>query len=622
MIDLSQIRSARQESLQQHRNWKASIRIADQVAADEWEVIWPDGVGESADPLVENLYTQALEDKIAAAGSMLPHLFVSPTRGTRADRGEQNAAKRQRVMASYWSPWRANLKKNLKSYYSDWFHAGAVYTLPWTEWADRESRPFPYFIRLDPRTVFPLGHDSRDNLTSALVMRQRRVADLVSDWGEAEAIGNMRKHRAYRAMADAEFLEEIWYFDGTDWAVAVGDSMLPAGMQGYEWVSRDLTPQGGVAMEWLKAPEKHGLFGCPVTEAKRVTHDGRYRGALVDIIPQLKTAQNFMARLLDDLNSNIYAPVVLDNIENPEEYGPGAILVGTGNGAARIEHSRPPVNFEARQAVADILAMARKQAFEPEQRAGEAGASIVSGKGTMALMGSFNAELAWAQGDIESLLERTTSITANFDEVWCPGEKVIEGWDNEAYVEKYDPAKLFAGDYRCHVTYGERTGLDENSHMSRLGLVRQLGGISLRTFMEKAGISEDPLQEEREITIEKLTSLFLDQVLPQSIQGGDLAALKAFVDKIDTDKVTVRGAVLDTIREMSAPPPGEAGAGPGGGGGPADVMKMMRSMAFGGVPGRAEGLPLPGKDLQQVLPPSARRAMAESAPGGTATPDL
>lgn len=621
MIDLLQIRQARQESLFQHRDWKASIHLADRVAADDWEVIWPDGVGENADPLVENLYTQALEDKMASAGSMLPHLFVSPTRGTRKDRGESNAALRQRVMMSYWGPWRANLKKNLKGYFRDWLHAGAVYTLPWTDWNDPVGRMFPYFMKLDPRTVFPLGHDSKENLTSALVMRQRRISDLVSDWGHHPAFEDLRKHRSIKAMAAAEFLEEIWYFDGDTWAVAVGDSMLPAGMQGHEWVARDLTPQGGMLTEWIHPPEKHRLFGCPVSEAKRLTADGRYRGALVDIIPQLKTAQNFMARLLDDLNSNIYAPVVLDNIENPEEYGPGGILIGTGNGAARIEHSRPPVNFEARQAVSDILTMARKQAFEPEQRAGEAGASIVSGKGTMALMGSFNSELAWVQTDIEALLARTTSITACFDEMWCAGEKVIEGWDREAYVEKYDPAKLFQGDYRCHVTYGERTGLDEQSHMTRLGLLRQLGGMSLRSFMEKAGVSEDPLQEEREITIEKLTSMFLDTVLPQAIQSGDLAALKQFVDKIDGDKLTVRAAVLDTIREMTAPQqaPGPEAAG---GGGPGDVMKMMRSLSFGGIPGRAEGLPLPGKELQQVLPPTARRMAAETAPGGTATPDI
>ena len=340
----------------------------------------------------------------------------------------------------------------------------------------------------------------------------------------------------------------------------------------------------------------------------------------VDTIPQLKVANNFMARLLDDLNMNIYAPVVLDNIENPEEYGSGGILIGTGTGTARIERDRPPVNFEARQTVQDIIAAARKQAFEPEQRAGEAGASIISGKGTMALMGSFNNELAWAQVDMEEMLQRSTAMTACMDENWCAGRKEILGWETNGntFSETYDPKTTFKGDYRFSVTYGERTGLDEQSHMTRLGLVRQLGGISLRTFMEKAGISDDPLHEEREITIEKLTAMFLDVWLPQQIESGNLNVIRDFVDMIDDDDMTVRAAVLESIRKMQQPSPDTAGTGQGSGGGPGDIMKMMASLGAGGIPGRAEGMPLPGNDLRQVLPPTARRQIAATEPGGTA----
>jgi hypothetical protein len=631
VIDLDTIRRVRQDALFVHRDWKASIRLADGVASDKWEVIWPDGVAEGSEPLVENLYSQALEDKLASAGATMPNLYVPAARGTRKDAAEKNAALRRRVFTAYWE--HSRLRRDLKQWYGDWFHAGAVYPLAWIPWkradgsATLPAERHPYIMRLDPRTVFPLGHNAQGDLTSALVLRQRRVADIQADWPNHPAINRILATRKIKGMGDPRFLEEIWYFDTKEWGLAIGDSMLPPQAQGYEWTSGDMGGPGGMLTEWLVEPHDHYLFGCPLVEIKRTTHDGSYRGALVDIIPSLKTAQNFMARLLDDLNSNIYAPVVLDNVENPEDYGPGAILVGTGNGAARVEHSRPPVNFEARQAVNDILTMARNQAFEPEQRAGSAGASIVSAKGTMALMGSFNAELAWAQGDVEEGLGQVTSITACLDEKWCYGTKPLRVFDRqgEGWVDtEYDPAATFKGDYRVFVTYGDRTGLDEQSHMTRLGLVRQLGGISLRTFMERAGISEDPLQEERDIAIEKLTHLFLDEVLPQQIQAGDLVALKKFIDRIDSDDATVRGAVLDTIREMESAAAADAqrqadatAAGPGG-----NVMEMMRSMAFGGIPGRAEGLPMPGADLSAVLPPQAQSLVAESAPGGNALPPL
>lgn len=627
MPNLEDIEQLRTHALYRHRSWKTLINLSDQVAADEWEVIWPDGHVDDSDPLVENLYSQALEDKMASAGALTPNLYVAAAQGTRKDEAERNAQLRRRVMKSYWE--RSRLRRDIKLYFMDWLHTGASYTIPWTNW-QRDGRPvppgerFPFFMKVDPRTMFPLGHNSQGDLTSGMIMRQRRIEDIRSDWNHPDhqnAIDTVLARRRTRGRQDAGmFLEEIWYFDERVWSVALAESMLPAEMQGVQYVSRDSLMQGsGLFTEWLVPPEEHRLFGCPITEAKRATHDGAYRGALVDLIPQLKVANNFMARLLDDLNMNIYAPVLLDNVENPDEYGAGAVLIGTGTGTARIERDRPPVNFEARQTVQDIMQMARRQAFEPEQRAGDAGASIISGKGTMALMGSFNSELAWAQTDIEQLIERSTSITACFDEQWCAGRKEIWGWEtaSSTFTERYDPKTTFKGDYRVSVTYGERTGLDEQSHMTRLGLVRQLGGISLRTFMTKAGLSEDPLQEEREIAIEKLTGMWLDVWLPQQIESGNLQLVAEFVDMIDTDDMTVRQAVLDSIKKMQQPKT-EAPTGPGGGGGPADVMKMMASLGAGGIPGRAEGLPPPGGALRQLLPGQARRQIAEQEPGGTA----
>ena len=127
------------------------------------------------------------------------------------------------------------------------------------------------------------------------------------------------------------------------------------------------------------------------------------------------------------------------------------------------------------------------------------------------------------------------------------------------------------------------------------------------------------MQEERDIAIENLTTLFMQLVLPQQIEQGNLSALKDFVDRIDSDKETVRSAVLDTIKEMEAPAPGPIPGQPGGG--QPDTVQMMRSLASGGIPGNAEGLPAPptvGPELQKMLPNRQRRLVSETAPGGTA----
>jgi hypothetical protein len=402
--------------------------------------------------------------------------------------------------------------------------------------------------------------------------------------------------------------------------VALGDSLLPREFQDRSFVRENATDYlGGSNMVWIDDPKMHGFDGCPVVEAKRLTHDGTYRGALEDIIPQLRTAQNFMARLLDDMQQNIYAPVVLDNIENAEEYGPAAILRGTGDGAAQILRDRPPVNFEAQRTVTDLVSAAHRQAAWPVQRSGDADASVVSAKGVVALAGTFNSELAWAQQDIESALQQSNRMLAAFDEKHCPGEKRIYGMEgNRSYTEKYDPVKLFDGDYRNKVSYGDSTGLDESNRLTKLAMLRNLEAISLRTFMTKTGATEDPLQEERDIAIEALTSMFYKLILPQQIEQGNLTALQDFVDKIDDDRETVRSAVLATIKDLQ-PTPGPVPNQPGEGQG--DTIQMMRSLASGGIPGNAAGQPTPptiGGDLQAVLPPKQRRLVSETAPGGTA----
>ena len=624
-LTLDDVRAAKDWGVNYHAAWKQQIRVNDAIAADQWSVIWDDGENEPMSPLVQNVYKGALEDKINTAGAGIPSIFVPPPPGTSADRGERLAQKRKRVYQSYWD--RSDMPKMLKKLFRDWFHTGAGFMIPWTEFYDRDSQltptaeRAPYFMHLDPRQAYPLAHDNRDRLVKILFTRQRRVASLKVEYGENHpAFTEFSTYRTVKGMDDSEFLEEVWYFDSTYWGVALGDSLLPREYQGRSLLPVGLLDSvGGSNMVWLSEPSAHGFDMCPVVESKRLTHDGSYRGALEDIIPALRTAQDFMARLLDDMKQNIYAPVVLDNIENEEDYGPAAILLGTGDGKAAILRDRPPVNFEAQRAVVEIIQTAHRQATWPVQRSGDADASVVSAKGVVALAGSFNSELATAQQDMESMLMQGNRVAAAFDEKHCAGKKKIHGMEGvRAFTEIYDPTVLYNGDYRNKVSYGDSTGLDEQNKLTKLAMLKNLGAISLRTFIDKTNASEDPLQEERDIAIEDLIAIFTKIVLPQQIEQGNLKALKDFVERIDDDKETVRSAALATIKELEAIPgplPDQAG------GGPIDTVRMMRSLASGGIPGNAAGQPMPptiGVDLQNMLPTSQRRLVSETAPGGTA----
>ena len=622
---IKDIRQAREWGLQIHKDWKAQIAVNDAVAEDKWNIIWDDDVTEASDPLVENVYSGSLEDKVGAASAIMPRLFVHPTRGTRVDRGERNAQTKRRVMDAYWK--RSRQRRLMRKGYSDWFHAGAAYTVPWTLWFNRDgsvippAERLPYALRLDPRQAYPLSHNSIGDVTSIFFSRQRRLQDLLQEYGaDHPTLSEMQLHRSKNRMSSADFIEEMWWYDETHWGVALVDSMVPSEWNGSSLLPTEVYSMAQAVAEWVVQPTAHMLTACPVTEFKRETHkDHLYRGALEDVIPTLKVAQNFMARMLEDLNQNIFAPVVLDNIENDEEWGPGAILRGTGEGKANVVRDRPPVNFEAQRTVSELVATAHRQAAWPVQRSGDPDASIVSAKGVVALAGTFNSELATAQGDFEEGLMRTNSMLANLDEKHCPGKKQVDGIDSgQSFSETYDPVKLYNGDYRNVVTYGDGTGLDEQQRLVRLAMVKNLDGMANRTFMEKTGAVEDPLQEEREIMIEKLNGLFTDVLLPQQIQSGDIKSLKDFVEKIDDDSMTVRAAVLDTIREAMAPQPQQGLPGAGGPpGAPPDALLAERSLDNGGIPGNAAGLPPQvGPGLQNALPPGVARQVAQVSPGG------
>lgn len=609
-LDLQYLRST---AVSAFAPWKQEIMLCDKVERGEWSILWPDQTVESSDPLIENIYAEALEDKTITAGAVLPMLLTQPTRGTRKDAGEKNAAKRRRAGLSYWD--RSNAKKNIKRFLRDWLHTGMMAGSPWASGFSGTVLPanerFAYFEPVDPRSIYPLGWDSRGRLTSAIVMRQKRIADLEADWGRTHPALVAAKVRHAMKGWQLRWLEEVWFVDSTQWAVAICDSQLPETAQGTVFTSA--TPQGSQVIDWLVEPSLHMLGRCPLQAQTRVTVNDVPRGALLDIIPGLKLAQNFMARILDDLQASIYAPVVLDNIQNPHEYGLGAVLVGTGQGKAFIDRDRPPVNFEAQQSVNSIMEAARRQAMEPQQRSGEPGASIVSSKGTIALMGTFNAELAAGQGDAEDLLADLTSVTAAFDEVHCPGLKEVWVLDANGKLEEetYNPAELFKGDYRFRVTYGDRAGLDENQYITRVAMVRNLEGMSQRSFMEKTGMVHDVLDEETEMAIAKMVTHVTDLVLPQQIQSGDMTPFVKLWEKIDTDQKSVREAAFEMLKESSIAAADQQGpADPTSPQGRADILRLVRSMEAGGIPGQAAGQP------PSQLPADVSRMAANVAPGG------
>jgi hypothetical protein len=610
LTDITELTGLREEAIRQHQSWKRRSLTLDAIAADQWQTIWDDLTAEIGEPLVENTVLQMLEDKTAEAASVAPKIFVWPTRGTRSDRAERVAAQRRRVFKSYED--RSMMEVNRVQLFLDWFGHAAAYLTPHCDayYADGNVRPpaarFPYMVRVDPRQVYPLSHNNTGRLTSVIFTRLRKLTDVKNEYGATHpGILNLEyRHRLSHGKEDGmRQVEETWYYDET--TIAVSLSLRPIRPQYDTWryVAPVAAPKTSID-EWLVEPMPHGLDWCPVAEAKRKTNDGEYRAPVDSVIPRLKVAQNIMARYLEDMSDSIFGPVVFQNIENEEDYGPNAHLRGDGQGDPNVIYPRKPMNFEAIQAVKDQLEMARRQGKFPESRSGSRSGGWTTGRGQDKLEGGYDAELRLAHIDIAHLISWGNVLTAQYDEVHCAGRKTIEGHEGKAaWIETYDPAVLFKGDYRNVVTYGSAAGLDVHNLLSMLALSRSMNAISQRTFMTEAGLVDDPLQEERDMLLENAVQGGIQFFLQQAA-AGNLAPLQMLAEKVDGDTMTARQAVMEVIRETQAPVPTE---GPtAGGGNEIDPLRQVASLEAGGA-GTEGGLSRLGGRLRQLMP--ANRAL-------------
>ena len=605
VVNMQELDTIREDAVSHWRPWKQRSLTLDSILSDDWKTVWDDLTVEDSEPLVENTILEAMEDKAAEAAGVSPTLLIPPRRGTRSDKAERNAEMRRRVAHSYWD--RSALRERLlHQFYLDWWGHGTSVALAWHTFQPQSVDRRAYFLRINPRQFYPLGHDSTGRLTAAILTRMRNVKDIELEYGiDHPALRELYHFRIARNFRDPTVqVEETWYVDDHQIAIMITDRDTPIQAVPYRMVSPFNLSVRDQMSAWLVEPKMHGLNWCPMIEGKRDTFDDDYRSPLDSAIPRLRVAQNIMARYLEDIADSVFGPVLMDNVINPEDFGPNAELMGDGTGNARVEFPRKPVNFEARQATFDQVEMSRRQLKHPANRSGEASASIVSATGDRQLLGSFNAELALAQTDIAHMLKGVTQLTAHIDEKWCAGKKTIEGFENgKSFTESYDPVTLWNGDYRMQVSYGPASGLDAQNLLVRLSTGRNLGALAKRSFMVQSGLVEDYLQEEREIALEMITDSLFATMLQQAQQGNP-SVMQTLAEKLDDDSMSLRQAVIQTIQETQTVngDAQAAGVGPPGG----DAFTQQRSLEAGGQPGSAEGLRGAGRSLVRGLPPNVR----------------
>ena len=557
-----------------NRNSKNRMMRASRIAREEWSAVWPDLTVTAGGPAVENVFVEAAEDKAASAGAILPTFLVPPRRGTRNDRSETNAQKARRVYVTLGQ--NSGIDRLLVGFYMDWFVFGLPTALAWKDWEKHNA--MPYLVAVDPLTVYPVSWDQKGELAEGLIIKRRRAADLIADYGPG--------HPAFSRVLGRDvkkFYKEVIWATQDEWAVALTEDT--ATVHGDFRAPLHDDPRRAPAA-WLRAPSKHLLNGCPIIAYKAHAIDREIRGKLDGMLPNLKNAHEWQLEFNLNLRRAMHAPPLIQNVEDPDTFGHDVIMEGVrGPDEAVIAYPRPPVDFAAIDQVDRQIAASRNAGHYPLQRMGDPGASIASGDAVQLLQGGFNSQMAWAQMDMARFLTAAFMRLASMDEAWSTGEREIDGFDaGEAFTDKYDPTTFWKGDHRVFVTF-HAVGVDTHTNLLNMGAAHRLGWLPSRDAMERSGLVANALAAERQKSLEYLVQVFEQGVLPQAVQAQQYELFLEYMDMLDGDKFTPQAAVAKIVTAMTEQAAAQPQQPPGAPGGPApQVTPEMLALIGGGGP--------------------------------------
>ena len=384
----------------------------------------------------------------------------------------------------------------------------------------------------------------------------------------------------------------------------------------------------------LLLPEREGLVlgsymhrmkRCPVKIAERPSDDETPRGQFDDVI-WVQVARAIMATLaLEAAYVAVEAPIAVPEDMDELPVGPHAVLQSKdAQQIHKVNLQLPETTF---QETANLDNELRVGSRYPEARSGGINASVVTGKGVEALLGTFDSQIKGAQIILKQALEDVTSWCFEMDETWFPNDtKTVSGtMTGASYEFDYTASKAIAGRYACTVTYGFAAGLrDPSQAIVTMLQLEGAGLIAKGTTMQHLPMPIDPIQEMRRINVEgsrealKQGFFALVQASGQmAAQGQDptpyITAAVEVIRQLENGK-TVEDAIANAYQQLEEQQEqqqqeemAEMQAAQGGGGAP-DQFQGANGTPEAGVPSRQA----PG---QAGLPPGGRPTMAEMVAG-------
>jgi hypothetical protein len=351
---------------------------------------------------------------------------------------------------------------------------------------------------------------------------------------------------------------------------------------------------------------------CPVRVVERPQIvQGDTRGQFDDVIWVQIARALVQVYTMNALEQSVNAPISVPKDVDSFDIGPfTAIQSDQPDKIGRVNLNLTPGLFPEFNTLAQEQRMGSRY---PEGRSGSIDASIITGQGVQALMGTFDTQVQTFQRLNASALEDVIATCFEMDEqLWGGVKKTRRLKDNGAPRKiVYTPAKDIDGEHTVDVSYGAIAGLDPNRGLVFVLQALAGGLISKQTARKSLPVDMNPMAEDRQIQLEQVdasiagTIAALPQILPQMTMGGQdprefvlqIAELRKQISKgkDPSEAISEVFAPKQAPEEAAAPPPSPLEQAQGAGGGPAglpgagsggagDLLMSLAGMSPSGKP--------------------------------------
>lgn len=305
------------------------------------------------------------------------------------------------------------------------------------------------------------------------------------------------------------------------------------------------------------------------------------RGQFDDVLWVQLARARFSMLALEAVEKSVQAPLAVPNDVDDFNYGPDAIIrSNTPQGIRRVGLELPTGAFTEQQILSNEMRLGSRY---PEGRSGTLDASIITGQGVQALLGSFDSQVKAAQQIFAGIIEKAIGLCFEMDEKIFPGKKTTRGVFNGApYVLDYDPATDIKSDYTVQARYGLMSGLDPSRALIFSLQALQAGLVSRDFIMRELPWAMNVAAEQERIEVENLRQTLTGalaastQALPQMIATGQ-GNVAEYISKIsEVIKLRQQGKPIeDAISAIfPAPEPQPTPQVPAGVGAPVEPSPM------------------------------------------------